>query len=140
MDYKSKIDETGHERLLRCGIRPSVQRLAVMNYLMENRVHPTVDKIFSDLYPSMPTLSRTTVYNTLKLLHSHGSILMLTIDENCTRYDADTSQHAHFICETCGKVYDLEFPEIGNVALEEGFVTSELHLYVKGMCAKCINN
>ena len=127
-------------RLEEAGIKPSLQRMAVMGYLMEHKTHPTVEEIYAALSPTIPTLSKTTVYNTLKLLHSHGSILMLTIDENCTRYDADTSQHAHFICVTCGKVYDLEFPEIGHVALEDGFITSELHLYVKGICAKCQNN
>ena len=49
------------------GVRPSVQRLAVMDYLATHKTHPTVDEIYSSLAPSIPTLSKTTVYNTLKL-------------------------------------------------------------------------
>lgn len=123
--------------LNQAGVKPSLQRMAVMSYLMEHKTHPTVDEIFSALSPSIPTLSRTTIYNTLKLLVKQGVVMMLTIDENCTRYDADISDHAHFICSVCGKVYDIEIPHIGDIRLNAGFVVAERHLYVKGICSKC---
>lgn len=66
--------------LLGHGIKPSVQRLAVMEYLKTHCTHPTADEIFSALSPKMPTLSRTTVYNTLRLLASRGAVLSLDID------------------------------------------------------------
>ena len=56
------------KRLQNHNIKPSVQRIAIMNYLIEHRTHPTVDEIYTALSPSIPTLSKTTVYNTLKLL------------------------------------------------------------------------
>ena len=80
------------------GVKPSVQRLAVMDYLMEHHTHPTVDEIYSALLPNMPTLSKTTVYNTLKLLTEQGAAIQLTIDERNVCFDADTSAHAHFLC------------------------------------------
>ena len=46
------------------GVKPSAQRIAILRYLMENRIHPTVDEIFKSLQPTTPTLSRTTDYNT----------------------------------------------------------------------------
>lgn len=63
------------------GVKPSVQRLAVMDYLVENHTHPTADEIYSALHKQMPTLSKTTVYNTLKLLTEQGAAIQLTIDE-----------------------------------------------------------
>ena len=36
-----------------------VQRIAIMNYLIEHRTHPTVDEIYTALSPSIPTLSKT---------------------------------------------------------------------------------
>ena len=53
--------------LIEKDIKPSVQRLAVMTYLLEHRTHPTVDEIYSELQDKIPTLSKTTIYNTLKL-------------------------------------------------------------------------
>lgn len=125
------------ERLIQAGVKPSLQRMAVMQYLMEHRTHPTVDEIFLSLSPSIPTLSKTTIYNTLKLLVKEGVVLMLTIDESYTRYDADISDHSHFICSSCGKVYDIKSPEIGKLSLDPGFVTTQRHLYVKGICSNC---
>ena len=49
------------------GIRPSMQRMAIMEYLMSSCKHPSVDVIYTNLLPKMPTLSRTTIYNTLEL-------------------------------------------------------------------------
>ena len=49
------------ERLQGHNIKPSVQRIAIMKYLMEHRTHPTVDEIYTALSPTIPTLSKTTV-------------------------------------------------------------------------------
>ena len=89
-------------------IRPSVQRIAILKYLLEHRIHPTVDDIYLALNPTMPTLSKTTVYNVLRNLVENGAVLALTIDEKNVRYDADTSSHAHFRCQSCGELYDIE--------------------------------
>ncbi len=52
-------------------------------------------------------LSKTTVYNTLKLFVAKGIVQELTIEEKEVRYDADTKPHAHFKCIECGNVYDI---------------------------------
>ena len=53
--------------LLERGIKPSQQRIALLEYLVKHPVHPTADELYSRLSPMMPTLSKTTVYNTLRL-------------------------------------------------------------------------
>ena len=75
------------------GVHPSQQRLAIMDYLMKHRTHPTADEIFTALLPSMPTLSRTTVYNTLKVLVEHNAILNINIEEKNARFDGCTSKN-----------------------------------------------
>ena len=100
-----------YDRLLEHNIKPSMQRIAIMEYLMEHPIHPSADDIYTALSPSMPTLSKTTVYNTLKLFSEQGAALMLTIDEKNTNFDADTSVHSHFLCRYCGHIYDLKSPE-----------------------------
>ncbi len=121
-------------------IKPSMQRIAIMTYLMGHRTHPTVDEIYTALSPAIPTLSKTTVYNTLKLLSEHGAIQMLTIDERNVCYDADTTAHAHFFCKRCARVYDL-FPPgetVKSAAPEtDGHEIQETHLYYKGICRQC---
>ena len=48
-------------------ITPSYTRIKIYDYLSKDKIHPTVDEIFIDLSGVFPTLSKTTVYNTLKL-------------------------------------------------------------------------
>mgnify|MGYP000633277006 CR=1 FL=1 len=81
-----------YERLLEHNIKPSMQRIAIMEYLMNHPIHPSADDIYTALSPSMPTLSKTTVYNTLKLFSEQGAALMLTIDEKNTNFDAELAE------------------------------------------------
>lgn len=121
-------------------IKPSVQRIAIMEYLMEHLTHPTVDEIYTALSPSMPTLSKTTVYNTLKLLSEEGAALTLTIDERNTCYDANTDPHSHFLCKRCGCIYDImseKAPAMPQAAEMEGHTVQEIHYYYKGICQHC---
>ena len=126
--------------LLTHHIKPSVQRMAIMDYLMAHYTHPTVEDIYSALSPTMPTLSKTTVYNTLKLLTDQGAVRMLSIDERFTCYDARTEPHAHFLCRKCGQVYDLPLPTSPvkvEAADSEGHDVEEIHYYYKGVCKQC---
>ena len=128
-------------RLLEFGVKPSMQRIAIMEYLTEHFTHPTVDLIFNDLYPSIPTLSKTTVYNTLKLLEEQGAIQAIHIDDKNVRYDADISHHAHFKCKCCGCILDLplkDLPAFENKDSED-IVITECQVYYKGYCKKCKN-
>ena len=121
------------KRLQNHNITPSVQRIAIMNYLMEHCTHPTVDEIYTALSPSIPTLSKTTVYNTLKLLSEQGAAQTLTIDERNTCYDADTTPHAHFL-ECNANIKQVEDMDMG------GHEVQEIHYYYKGICKSCLEN
>ena len=124
-----------YEYLLSYGIKPSVQRIAIMDYLLKHRTHPCIDEIYMALCSAIPTLSRTTVYNTLKLFVDHGAAKMLTIDERNACFDADTTMHAHFQCKVCGKIYDIQLEEITSAIKlleKEGYAVEEAHRYYKG--------
>ncbi|MDR0866226.1 MAG: transcriptional repressor [Candidatus Symbiothrix sp.] len=129
------------DRLLECGVKPSLQRMAIMNFLVKNPIHPTVDLIFTELYPSIPTLSKTTVYNTLKLLEEQGAIHSLNIDEKNVRYDADISNHAHFKCKKCGQVQDVRLKDTDSIQIANAdkWLITECQIYYKGYCEKCRN-
>jgi Fe2+ or Zn2+ uptake regulation protein len=75
---------------------------------MQSKEHPTVEMIFNALLPEMPSLSRTTVYNTVELFKEVGLVQVLDFGRGVLRYDADLSPHSHFECERCGAVYDLD--------------------------------
>lgn len=119
-------------------IRPSAQRLLVFNYLLGVKSHPSVDTIYQALHPENPSLSRTTVYNTLELLVEHGLAISLDFGEGFLRYDGDVKPHSHFKCDACGTVIDMEGAPAGcEKMLPAGCSLSGVALYLFGLCQAC---
>lgn len=129
------------ERLERIGLRPSVQRLSIMEYLLTHPIHPTVEDVYQALVPEIPTLSRATVYNTLRLFSEKKVAQMITIDDHRVCYDGNITPHVHFFCKECGKVYDLfdeKAPSLKRPKLIDGNMVDEEQLYYKGICKDCM--
>lgn len=120
-------------------IKPSFQRIRIFDYLYKNRNHPTVDMIYKELSEIIPTLSKTTIYNTLKLFIKKNVTAIVNIENNEIRYDADTSTHGHFKCLKCGEVSDFLF-DTGNLKIQnlKDFKTEKIDLYAKGLCKICL--
>ena len=128
-----------HNYLRQFAIKPSVQRTAVMEYMMLNRTHPTIDEIYLALSPSMPTLSKTTVYNTLDLFVEKGAVRSLVIDDKNARYDVDISAHAHFICKSCGAIHDIfdVKPSVFQLPVNKKFAIDAVEISYSGTCNQC---
>jgi len=120
-------------------IAPSMQRIKILEYLKNYKTHPTADMIYQALEDEIPTLSKTTVYNTLKTFTEKGILVALSLFENEVRYEYNTDPHIHFKCMKCNKIYDIDktFDRyIENMI--EGHKVAEHHVYLKGVCKKCL--
>ena len=127
------------EKFKHHGLRPSPQRVAVLHYLSSRKTHPSAETIFTALSPKFPTLSRTTVYQTLEKLYENGLTQKINIEDDQMRFDADMSNHGHFKCTSCGKVFDFFYAKDFPFPLTEGgFEVQEQHLYYKGRCSDCV--
>ena len=118
----------------------SKQRESILNYLRNTNEHPTAERIYSDLKLQFPNLSLATVYRNLGQLCETGKVIRLATGDKTDHFDADTSDHQHFVCTSCGMVSDLffKFPsEILNENLGENFLADHYKLYVYGTCRKC---
>lgn len=119
----------------------SRQRQLILDYLKSTTSHPTAEQIYAALKPQHPALSLSTVYRNLRLLADEGTILQLDTGESTDRFDADVSEHHHFICKQCGKVTDVFHTfltkEVLEAALAKGFVAERHSLYIYGTCAAC---
>lgn len=125
--------------LLEHNIKPSYPRIRIMQYLSEKKNHPTVEEIHGELVKEIPTLSKTTIYNTLKLFVDARIARVVTTEENEARYDAELSSHGHFKCESCGEIYDffISPEDISSNDLNR-YIIYERSIYCKGICPKCI--
>ena len=119
----------------------SYQRLKVLEYLVQSHSHPTVDMIYKELKKTIPTLSKTTIYNTLRTLMQAGLVRGITIEDNETRYDIELENHGHFKCESCGKIYnfsaDLNSLDCRDI---DQFQINRRDMYFSGVCEKCLSN
>lgn len=123
-------------RLRERGINPSMQRIAILNYMETHYTHPTVDIIYNALGASMPTLSKTTIYNTLTLFAEEGIITRFLTDDDVMHYDANMVNHTHFKCQKCGKIFDFPLPEIKTPEMED-FSVTDVKLFYYGICKDC---
>ena len=120
-------------------LKVTPQRLSILKFLDKNRTHPTVEDIYSALKKNHPSLSKTTVYNSLETLKNHGIIQALTICGSEFRYDIRYDSHHHFLCKKCGEIIDIDLscPNIEKVS-NYGHNIDEVHGYFKGICRNCI--
>lgn len=121
-------------------IKITPQRLEILKYLDENRIHPTVEQIYTELKEKNPSLSKTTVYNSVETLKKHGIVQSISISGSESRYDIKQGMHHHFLCKKCGKIVDIEVecPNLGKM-LECGHNVEEVQGYFKGICKICLN-
>jgi Fe2+ or Zn2+ uptake regulation protein len=125
--------------LKRQGLKVTAPRLEIMRYLDTNKVHPTADRIYSDLKKKNPSLSRTTVYNTLETLKRHGVVDILYITPSEMRYDCRCEMHHHFLCRGCGSIFDIDVKcRFLDRMLNDEHMVEEVHGYFKGLCNKCL--
>ena len=121
-------------------IRLTHQRLKVLEYLSNCTNHPTVDQIYNALKEEVPSLSKTTIYNTLNYLAELKLIKVLATDDNEAHFDALMSEHGHFKCDSCGQIYDFDIDmDLCNTEKLEKFKINEKTVYFKGICPKCLS-
>jgi len=136
------IMETIKNTLKEKGIKPTYQRLKILDYMSQNiRNHPTVEMIYAELAKEIPTISMTTVYNTLSTFIEKGLVCGVTITGTEVRYDLNTESHHHFLCKKCGQIIDVDIPcalAPKKGELVDGHKLEEIHGYFKGTCRDCL--
>jgi Fur family transcriptional regulator, peroxide stress response regulator len=121
------------------GLQPSFQRIRIMKYLAESKEHPTVLMVFEALNKEIPTLSKTTVYNTLRAFVQKGLVCELPLTTDEKRYDHTIENHHHFLCRHCGRVFDVYVScQYGQAPEIEGHKVEEMHGHFRGVCRECL--
>jgi Fur family transcriptional regulator, peroxide stress response regulator len=125
-------------QLIDKGIRPSYQRVKVLDYLYQKGGHPTVEEIYCALSPDIPSLSKVTIYNTLHTFVKAGLVRMVDIDETEMHYDITLTNHGHFRCDSCGEIinFSVNMDRVSIDGLDQ-FEITEKNVYFKGLCPNC---
>jgi Fe2+ or Zn2+ uptake regulation protein len=120
--------------LRQCDIQPTPQRIAVVEYILNSKTHPSADDVLSYARKKCPTVSRATVYNTLNLLVEKGLLAMQTIKEGAIVFDPNVEEHHHFIDNDTGEIYDIPWDQLlvkGKEKLKD-FEITEFQVIMRG--------
>ena len=120
------------------GIQPSVQRVAVAQYVLETDAHPSADRVCSEVRRTFPLISRATVYNTLHLFVRKGLLRELVLAPGRVVFDPKVERHHHFIEESSGRIHDVPWDalSVSRVDSLKGFSVSEYQVVMKGRATR----
>jgi Fur family peroxide stress response transcriptional regulator len=123
------------------GVRLTHQRMEIFREVAQTGDHPDAEMVYQRVRERMPTVSLDTVYRTLWLLNDHGLITTLGPSRTRTRFDANLSNHHHFVCIRCGLTGDFYSQELDDLELPSsarafGRIETTL-VEVRGICREC---
>jgi len=96
------------ERLRRAGLKATGPRVILLTALEQNRSHPTAELLYESLQGEHPTLSLSTVYQTLDAFIRTGLCRRVSEAGNRLRVDGTPQDHDHAVCRTCGEIFDID--------------------------------
>ena len=127
--------------LRKAGVRITPQRQAIMRYLISSHSHPTADEIYQALSPKFPNISVATIYNNLRVFKDIGIVKELTYGDSSSRFDFNTHNNYHIICEKCCKIVDFHNPQIDEVEKLDQHVkyydVNHHRMEIYGVCKEC---
>jgi Fur family transcriptional regulator, ferric uptake regulator len=136
------VQESAIDVLSEAGVRPTRQRVRVLDELMGERDDITAQELHDRLRSGGEKLGLATVYRTLGLLADAGVIDSLSHrpGELCYRW-CGQGHHHHLVCSSCHRVVELADceldPWLERISRTHGFVTTGHRLEVSGLCAAC---
>jgi Fur family transcriptional regulator, ferric uptake regulator len=129
-------------RLADAGLRPTRQRLLVLETLAAEPHDATAQEIHARLREGGDRIGLATVYRALAALKRRGVVDELShrAGESCYRL-CTPGHHHHLVCESCHRVEELEGCEvdawIARASRKQGFRVASHTVEVFGFCADC---
>lgn len=123
--------------------RVTRQRLAVSAAMDTIEDFVSAQELFRILQGKREPISLATVYRILQALAEEGRVDALRNDDGEAIYRrcAVTTHHHHLLCRSCGKVVEIQAPEVERwteaVAADSGFVDVDHTVEISGLCPHC---
>ena len=136
------MDETTCVKLLEeHHIKPTANRIVVVKALESSMQSQSL----AELERKISTIDKSNIFRALNLFREQHLIHAIEGNSDGTRYELchshshehDDDQHPHFYCEQCQQTYCLDYTEVPEVRLPEGFEATSSNLMIKGICPHC---
>ncbi len=123
------------------GMRMTPQKHAIYQVLQRENFHPTPDMVFTEVRRQFPMISLGTVYQVLDQFSRIGIVRRIVSGDNRQRFDGNCHPHAHFVCEKCGRIDDIEDNFVEQFqrrfARKFDFHIRNHYFEFSGECARC---
>ena len=118
------------------------KRNAILECLKNTHSHPSAEMVHQMLQSTHPDISLATVYRNLNYFKQQGLVSSVATVKGVERFDANTQDHVHFICENCDAVLDLHqihIPEALDAEVKEasGCQVNSCQVTFTGLCSNC---
>ena len=125
------------------GLKATVQRIVILETMLSMKTHPTAEEIFDSVKLKIPTVSLSTIYNTLDSFIEKKLINTVKNDTGIIRYDAFLDSHHHLYSESDGCISDYYDKDLDELLINyfknksiPNFEIKELRLQIKGIFSK----
>lgn len=118
------------------------QQRELVQFIFQRHSHFDADRLIDELKDAGLSVSRATVYRTLRKLVDAGLLRSLELGAR-TYYEHDYGypQHGHLYCDHCHKWIEFQAPAIEaviqDVSAEHNFRPSGHSFIIRGVCAEC---
>jgi len=137
-------DEAIVDRLREAGLRVTRSRVAVYRVLYESDGHLSVDEIVELVAARGQRYPRMTVYNIIARFSSTGLVMQADAGPGRALYEIAEHWHHHFVCRSCGGVFDVPCVVGRKPCLEpEEFdigTIDEAQIIFRGVCRDCMSS
>lgn len=140
MDSHMATTDEFVDLLRRHGRKVTAQRLRLFQAVAAHGRHATAEEIYERALPSLPTISLTTVYNTLHELVALGLLRRVELGDGTARFDPNCAPHAHIVCRLCRRTEDLpatDFVVALPPATARGYSNIDHEVVFYGLCPIC---
>lgn len=102
------MEEYLEEKLRKCGLRPTRQRLALAEMIFcKGHRHIAAEELHEEAVKANVPISLATVYNTLHQFTEAKLLRIIAVEGSKTWFDTNTSDHHHFYLEHESRVIDI---------------------------------
>ncbi len=124
------------------GLKVTPQRRAILEALACVPDHATADVVWERVKLQMPSVSLRTVYQALNCLVELSEIQLVSVGTGASRFDQNTTEHDHFVCDGCGQVHDVvsSQPRVVSGGPGDGsqnFRVDTTEVIFRGQCGSC---
>lgn len=120
--------------------RNTKQLEVIWDAIKDDTSHPTADQVYARVRERFPNVSLGTVYRNLQKLVADEKLQVLMLGRS-QHFDPLVTRHQHFICEKCGRVFDVLVDtrdEIKPAKLPHaGFKVTSHQIAFYGACKQC---